>query len=476
VTRAGPRNWRALAYQSACWLRGDRRIEILRGLRESERLTSSQLLESQQARLQALLLHAAHHVPFYRDTLLRSGVVDFGRSPQVDLSRFTHLPLLDRATIRAQGSQLCDGRPPSPGNPRFPRRSGGTTGDPLWVVQDHMYREHTGAVTLWFDEWSGHALGRAKVALWEVRPRPMRQAMIEALARFLKHETLFPISTLSDSTMDRYLRRLNRRPPSMLLGYSGAVHQLARLAEATGIRIAPPRVLMVSAEPLSSSMRETIERVFGAPVINRYGALETGGIACECLHRRGLHVSALTHHVEIVRSDGGPCGPGEVGHLVITVLSNYSMPLIRYRIGDLATVPDDDGSCPCGRPFPRISTVVGRALDSFVRRDGVWVHGVNVKRFYHRAPWVAQFQVIQVAIDRIVVKLIDRDRTPDPLSSRRADLQVITAYFRDLMGADCQVDFEFVESIPRAPSGKYRLTVRLVRTHADDPAPTKVTT
>jgi phenylacetate-CoA ligase len=377
------------------------------------------------------------------------------------------VPLLDRATIRTHIAELCDSRPPTPDNPRFRRRSGGTTGDPLWVVHDRTYREHTGAVTLWFDEWSGHVLGRANVALWEMRARPMRQAVMEALGRFLRHETLFPISTLSKATMDGYLRRLNRRPPSKLLGFAGATYQLARRAEAAGTRVVPPRVLMVSAEPLSREMRETIERVFGAPVVNRYGSVETGGVACECLHRRGLHVSALTHHVEVVRSDGSSCLPGEIGELAITVLSNYSMPLIRYRIGDLAAVPDDDRSCACGRPFPRISRVVGRALDFFVRRDGVWVHGVNVKRFYHRVPWIEQFQVIQVAIDRIVVKLIDRDRTPDPLFARRADLQEIAAYLRGLMGADCQVDFEFVTSIPRAPSGKHRLTVRLVGHHAD---------
>ena len=68
-----------------------------------------------------------------------------------------------------------------------------------------------------------------------------------------------------------------------------------------------------------------------------------------------------------------------------------------------------------------------------------------------------------------MVKPIDRDRVPEPLRARRTDLQGITAHLRSLMGADCQVDFEFVESIPRAPSGKYASPCARAR-RADDPA------
>jgi phenylacetate-CoA ligase len=400
-------------------------------------------------------------VPFYRDALLDSGVVVPGQWPRVDLARFTRLPFLSRPTIRKEADRLHDRRPPSPGNPRFARRSGGTTGDPLWLVQDRVCHEHAGAVTLWFDEWSGHDLGRPKVVLWELGPRSPIRALTERLGRFLKNETLLPINTLSRTTMDRYLRRINRRRPSQILGFAGAVRQLARRAEVTGTAVWPPRAVMVSAEALPDDMRETVTRVFGGPVLNRYGAVEVGGIACECRHGRGLHVSVLTHHVEVVRPDGSPCGPGEVGEIAVTLLSNYSMPLIRYRIGDLAAPSDDPEPCPCGRSLPRLTAVVGRVLDSFVRSDGAWVHGVNVKRFYHSVPWIEQFQVVQLATDRILVKLIDRDRRPDALRARQADLQGITEYLRGLMGVDCQVIFDFVEAIPRAASGKYRLTMRL---------------
>ena len=57
--------------------------------------------------------------------------------------------------------------------------------------------------------------------------------------------------------------------------------------------------------------------------------------------------------------DGRPAEPGEVGEVVITDLNNFSVPLIRYRIGDLATAVDGT-PCPCGRDLSRIGRIEGR--------------------------------------------------------------------------------------------------------------------
>ena len=454
-------SWRTTLYRIAHRLGGDRRFAILEDLRATERWEAAQLRQAQAGRLGAMLLHAFEHVSFYRTSLVESGVVIPGKAPRVDLERFATLPLLERSAIQAHRDALRDMRPAAAGNRRFLRRSGGTTGDPLWVVQDHVMDQHSGAVTLWFDEWSGHVLGRPKVVLWGVGSSGRNTSLGARIGRVLKNETLLPVNALSDGIMDRYLARIARRRPWQLLGFAGAVHQLARRAAATGARFAPPHVVMVSAETLEEGMRETIERVFRAPVVNRYGTRETGGIACECRQGRGLHVAALAHHVEVVRPDGSAAEPGEIGDLVVTLLTNYSMPLIRYRIGDRAAFPTDDTPCPCGRTLPRLATVAGRALDAFVRTDGVWVHGVDVKRFYHRMPWIRQFQVLQLGLDRVLVRLVDREHPPEPFLTRQADLDTIDLYLRRLMGADCHVSFEFVTEIPPEASGKYRQTMRV---------------
>lgn len=61
---------------------------------------------------------------------------------------------------------------------------------------------------------------------------------------------------------------------------------------------------------------------------------------------------------------------GTMGELVITTLRKQGAPLIRYRTHDLSRILT--GSCPCGCPYPRIDTILGRTDDM------VKVKGVNI--------------------------------------------------------------------------------------------------
>ncbi len=84
---------------------------------------------------------------------------------------------------------------------------------------------------------------------------------------------------------------------------------------------------------------------------------EPSGIAYECEAHDGHHIAAESYIVEVLK-DGRAAQPGEVGELVITDLNSFSVPLIRYCIGDRA-VAMDETLCACGRGLPRI----GRARE-----------------------------------------------------------------------------------------------------------------
>jgi phenylacetate-CoA ligase len=267
---------------------------------------------------------------------------------------------------------------------------------------------------------------------------------------------------LSDAKLDAHIDRINAIRPAQVVGQAGAVLRVARRAEATGRRIVPPQAVMVSAEPCFPDMRAAIRRAFQAPVIDRYGSSEIGGIACQCRAEGGLHVATPAVRVEILDSEGRVCAPGELGEIVVTRLSSAAMPLIRYRIGDLGVLEPPGAGCRCGRPFPVLREVAGRTLDAFVRSDGSLIHGFYVRRFYHGLTWLERFQVVQVSPRRIEVRLVDRERRPDPQQSRASDLAAITAHLRRAVAAECDVVFHFVDDIPPEPSGKYRATLSLL--------------
>lgn len=76
--------------------------------------------------------------------------------------------------------------------------------------------------------------------------------------------------------------------------------------------------------------------------------------------------------LEILDADGHPARPGERGEIVLTSLTNYAMPFIRYKIGDYSHFVEN-GRCSCGLPFPIIGPIEGRKDDSFTLHNGTQI-------------------------------------------------------------------------------------------------------
>jgi phenylacetate-CoA ligase len=123
---------------------------------------------------------------------------------------------------------------------------------------------------------------------------------------------------------------------------------MGRRVRERGMAFPSLRVVMGVGDVMTDECRTEIERGFGAPVRDFYGAAEAGLIAYECpAGMRTYHVNADNLFVEILR-DGRRATAGEV---VVTPLAYEAMPLIRYRLGDAATWAD---GCPCGSGLPAL--------------------------------------------------------------------------------------------------------------------------
>jgi phenylacetate-CoA ligase len=187
-------------------------------------------------------------------------------------------------------------------------------------------------------------------------------------------------------------------------------------------------------------------------VYNQYGSREVGAIACQCVHQKGLHTFPWKNYVEIVDDAGRPIERGE-GRVVVTSLENYSMPLIRYEIGDVAVA--GGYGCPCGRNSFLLDEVVGRTLGYFKKRDGSKVHSHFIVQALFFRDWIKRFQIVQDHLDHVRIRIELRPGTQAP----QADLEDIRAKTQILMGSTCVVDYEFADRIERTASGKYVYTL-----------------
>jgi phenylacetate-CoA ligase len=139
------------------------------------------------------------------------------------------------------------------------------------------------------------------------------------------------------------------------------------------IRALPVRAGVFGAEPWTSSMRKRIESAAGIRAFDIYGLSEIigPGVAVECPQQDGLHIFEDHFYPEIIDPETGRVLPeGEEGELVLTTLSKFAMPMVRYRTRDITSLIP--GKCPCGRSLRRMRRIGRRSDDMLILR------GVNV--------------------------------------------------------------------------------------------------
>ena len=133
------------------------------------------------------------------------------------------------------------------------------------------------------------------------------------------------------------------------------------------------RAGVFGAEPWSERMRGEIEKALGIKAFDIYGLSEIigPGVASECSCQNGLHINEDHFYAEIIDPVSCQALPhGEKGELVLTTLTKEGMPMLRYRTRDLAVL--DSAPCACGRTLVRMSKVLGRSDDMLI------IRGVNV--------------------------------------------------------------------------------------------------
>jgi phenylacetate-CoA ligase len=409
--------------------------------------------EMQFERLSRLLLHAARTVPHYRDTLIKSGLV---RGNHVDMTRFRDVPALTRDSLRTKFERLKSDDLAS--RTWFKNSSGGSSGEPVALLQDLDY-ENIGLATIEMHyTWAGRWPGEPFVKLWGSDRDVLRGTLgwRRKIGNFARNRTVLNSFQMSRTHMERYLRKLQRVQPVMIEAYAESIYELARYMNASNIQLSGVRNVVTGAGTLFPFIRSEIDCAFGCPTLNRYGSREVGAVAGERSAGAGLGVFSYTHLVEVVDDRGQPCGPGEEGEVVVTCLTNYAMPIIRYCIGDRAVVGETISA-----PTPSVETlqtVTGRTMDAFVREDGSTIPGIFFAHFIgvvHNAGWLKKTQIIQRDYNSVLIKMVMAPPPPGALDEIRNSLRLV-------MGSACQVDFEPVDEIPPSPSGKYRYTQSLV--------------
>ncbi|NLW49754.1 MAG: phenylacetate--CoA ligase family protein [Candidatus Brocadiaceae bacterium] len=414
----------------------------------------AQVLRSQSGALRRLLAHAYRRVPFYREAFDRAGVRPEDIRTAADLPA---LPVVTKDELRAAPVRETLARGLDPER-LVTIRTSGTLGEPFTVYSSRF--ELSLLMLSWFRPFLRYGRRpRDRMAVLQymrshvLYSNALSDVLRNALGAFpkLNIDMCWPAGEL--------VAALRHFRPDILAAYPGVLLRVAEAAGPEDLRRIRPRVICVGGEVITDAARRAIRQAFGAQVYNCYASEEMRLIAWECPQTGAMHTMDDTVILEVLK-DGRPAAEGERGEVVVTGLHSYSMPFIRYRLGDVVTKGAD--VCACGLPYSTIGDVQGRLLDQFLLPDGRLLHPYDIARvLLETTDWIWSHQIVQERRDRIVLYAVPRGR-PSPDAVRGLERRTAT-----LLGPEVEFGVVLVDRLPPAPSGKLQYARSLVGRGAD---------
>ena len=194
------------------------------------------------------------------------------------------------------------------------------------------------------------------------------------------------------------IKELNEFNPSMLSGYPSNLALLSNFKELT----IKPDVVITGGELLTDEIRNKLTSKFNCYVQTHYSCTEAGEIACEC-SKKHLHINEDWVIVEPVDKDNNPLGYGvRSDKVLITNLSNYIQPFIRYELTDRIIVHNEKGSCGKNSCWLEIE---GRTDDILEFENGILIAPMSFYKILEEIPEIKRFQLIQKSNNKLELRL-----------------------------------------------------------------------
>ena len=398
----------------------------LKEVQRERELSVAQVEHLRNKRLQKLIHRAYQKSSFYRDLYDRAGV----NLRQIQtVEDITQLPIITKHDIKTHVKQLFIGRSYN----RIRAFTSGTSGPPMQV-----YRDYRSTIEEWAYQWRqrinfGHHPGMKTVVLRGNLHRDQREShdpFTNSLYLSSYH--------LSEQNAAWYFEKINQFDPQAIYAYPSAIESLANLFRVLGKAVSVP-LIFTSSETLYQHQRSKIEALFSARLVDWYGNAERT-IALE-QSADGWYDELPLYSVNEYYDQ----------YTVSTGLTNFSFPLIRYRVDDVVHLDKSNRIKTSG--YRRVKAIQGRSDDILLLPDGS--HIGMIWGAFDRIPHLCRAQVIQEQLETFHINLVV---DPEYGSEEEVALREKLAEF---VGPQAHYTLSYVteDQIIRAKSGKYKLIV-----------------
>jgi phenylacetate-coenzyme A ligase PaaK-like adenylate-forming protein len=419
-------------------------------------MSEEELYEYQSAKLKQIISHAYRNVPYYHKLFKKNSIIPSDIQTAKDLK---HIPYLTKDLLRNNFASLvaCNARQYKP----TLLSTSGTTGGKVsfYVDKPSNILEFVYYWRLW--NCAGYKLGNTFATLSSedfIYMNKHRNAKyyFNSFTRKLTMNSML----ISRTYLGELTGILRKFKPLFLKAHPLNLYLLALVFNGKRDHGISFKGIFSQGADLLPYQRDLIGKVFSCQIFDCYGQMERTVAIPQC--PSGMYHIHLDYGIAELEEPGIPLvnqNDEDTGikEIVGTSLYNFSMPLIRYRIGDFVKLKRSPEKCSCGRGFPTIDSVIGGEQDLVVAHDGRQIAGIS--SVFSHTPGIILGQIIQEKINQLLVKIVCATEDTENID------RILLGHMKNFMGDDTDIKIEHttIEGIRKDKFGKFKTVVSNVR-------------
>lgn len=345
----------------------------------------------------------------------------------------------------------------------YVNKTSGSSGDPFIFAKDPFCHALTWANIIYKFGWYNIDFNYSLQARFYGIPLDFIGNKKERIKDLLSNRYRFTIFDLSDKILGKILKKFQKKKFDYINGYTSSIVIFAKFLNKNNIilkTICPTlKCCVVTSEMLFEDDKILLEKQFGIPIINEYGASELDLIAFQNLNGE-WQINSETLFIEILDEDNIVLPNGTEGRVVVTSLYNKAHPFIRYDIGDIGVL---DERSTIKKPL--LKKLIGRTNDIAILPSGKKSPGLTfyyvTKSIIEDDGNVKEFIIKQTKIDTFNVEYVSKlELTSVQIHNIE---KAITTYL------ESGLIFSFIrkKKLERGKSGKLKQFVSLININTE---------
>jgi len=417
-------------------------VERLKYWRKLDLLSEEKLLDIQGKNLSSLLKHTVQNVATYSTINLK------GTNPYLWINEF---PVLTKEFLKANSEKLIA--------KNFSKKkllkysSSGSTGTQTSVYMNKKEQANIRAILSHWWEWSSYKIGKP---IAQTGITPNRSNLKKIKDCFFRTAYINAFSHTNEQ-LDVLCKKLINKKIFHLAGYASSLNVIAEHAIENNFNIQLKSIISFG-DKLFSHYKKNLKKAFKCKTYDTYGCNE-GFLIASQKDLEYKYIMSPHVYLEILDDDNNPVPDGKIGNVVVTRLDAFSMPLIRYKIGDLAIkLPREE--YPENREFqyPLLQQIIGRETDIIHLPENKKMVVHSFTGIFEYIPEIKQFQVVQNELNCIVIRFIKSSGF-----SKLTLKNIVFELQKHIKDPAFKIHFEEVKSIKKSNSGKPQMIISTLK-------------